>query len=549
MATNFECPNIDVKTAINLIDAEIAKLEVEIPLRDEHIRQLKSNRNDLIHASSLLIEILREILWLCVATTPVHKPLEWIPLTHVCSRWRKIALDYPQLWSRIYDPETYMGPSWLTAFIERSKNAPTLDISNNTGFRSRDPATHSAIRPMLSQILSQTARLREVNLNGSPSMKALLAPMTSSAPQLQSLTIENWSLKEGNVFPDHFLNGHAPRLRRLVLDNCYFPPNPSVFANITTLQLTFDARLTSHPPARGMIADLDKIPALTKLTLDLRGYVFPKILSLPERLVLRRLSELTVVGEFWQACSPFLNAVKIPPGPIALSIIIRDHIIRSDDLDDIRSKVSSIWLSPSASSTTPLPLESPTSLTFRIQPVYPHANHFSKDVLACASGGDSSFSLWLRGGFNQVVAEIDTPFSLHNVEHLELALDDWTSRSRDIQRFLDFFPSLRTIALCKNEASSALVKCLKEKPTQPPFLTRIQLRDVDFACTYDPRVLGDPPRTDEVEFLEAFIQMLHARKAAGKMIGNIEIVQCKNLSLDGVQRMKDEVMGDVAIAA
>ncbi|KAF8868002.1 hypothetical protein BD779DRAFT_1393234, partial [Infundibulicybe gibba] len=42
-------------------------------------------------------------------------------ISHVCRRWREIALDCPRLWPHINFEH---GPRWLTRVIERSRSVP-----------------------------------------------------------------------------------------------------------------------------------------------------------------------------------------------------------------------------------------------------------------------------------------------------------------------------------------------------------------------------------------------------------------------------------------
>ncbi|KAI0059430.1 hypothetical protein BV25DRAFT_1788720, partial [Artomyces pyxidatus] len=47
--------------------------------------------------------------------------LGWIAVTHVCSRWRQVALDAHALWAK---PTCDLGPMWLDRMVARSRNVP-----------------------------------------------------------------------------------------------------------------------------------------------------------------------------------------------------------------------------------------------------------------------------------------------------------------------------------------------------------------------------------------------------------------------------------------
>ncbi|EIW84830.1 hypothetical protein CONPUDRAFT_162154 [Coniophora puteana RWD-64-598 SS2] len=46
--------------------------------------------------------------------------LDWIPITHVCSRWRTIALEFQKLWTRI----VLFHPEWTQLMLDRAGVAP-----------------------------------------------------------------------------------------------------------------------------------------------------------------------------------------------------------------------------------------------------------------------------------------------------------------------------------------------------------------------------------------------------------------------------------------
>ncbi|KAA1477799.1 hypothetical protein DENSPDRAFT_845010 [Dentipellis sp. KUC8613] len=83
-------------------------------------------------------EILERVFLHCVADTPVAiadvrdhrwcfagtKVPDWIRITYVCRRWRRIAIGYPMLWTHVMG---LLSMKWISTFFQRSEPFP-LDI-------------------------------------------------------------------------------------------------------------------------------------------------------------------------------------------------------------------------------------------------------------------------------------------------------------------------------------------------------------------------------------------------------------------------------------
>ncbi|KAH9959480.1 hypothetical protein BC827DRAFT_507493 [Russula dissimulans] len=108
---------------------------------------------------------------------------EVVPLSHVCRRWRHIALGSPKLWTSIGTRD--LTPL-LAAFIERSQGAP-LDVS--VCIDSDD--THRLQRLADLQSVSSSLRSFEVTISGpfTDGVKDLFARFRSSATLLTVLSI------------------------------------------------------------------------------------------------------------------------------------------------------------------------------------------------------------------------------------------------------------------------------------------------------------------------------------------------------------------------
>ncbi|KAH6904626.1 hypothetical protein BKA70DRAFT_527148 [Coprinopsis sp. MPI-PUGE-AT-0042] len=107
---------------------------------------------------------------------------KWIQVSHVCRRWRQVALQNPTLWSTIPP----ISPKWLEVMAERSQRLPlTIELGSE--------ATN--LRPYRSTLAnvfkSHTSRLRAISLHGKGSLiDSILSSMpTGPVPILQILSI------------------------------------------------------------------------------------------------------------------------------------------------------------------------------------------------------------------------------------------------------------------------------------------------------------------------------------------------------------------------
>jgi hypothetical protein len=109
---------------------------------------------------------------------------EVVPLTHVCRRWRLIALRSPKLWTSLGSPDL---TSMLPAFIERTRGAP-LDISVCVDSGDTRRLEHLADL----QSVSSHLRTFEVAISGSftDNVRDVLSRFRNPAPLLTTLTIQ-----------------------------------------------------------------------------------------------------------------------------------------------------------------------------------------------------------------------------------------------------------------------------------------------------------------------------------------------------------------------
>ncbi|KAI0061468.1 hypothetical protein BV25DRAFT_1785855, partial [Artomyces pyxidatus] len=91
----------------------------------EALHSINARINALLPVSHIPPEILAHIFLYCVLADQEWRNtlpgLGWISVTHVCRRWRHIALDNSGLWRHI--PLT-SGRQWIAEMLSRSRSKP-----------------------------------------------------------------------------------------------------------------------------------------------------------------------------------------------------------------------------------------------------------------------------------------------------------------------------------------------------------------------------------------------------------------------------------------
>ncbi|KAF9475884.1 hypothetical protein BDN70DRAFT_923694 [Pholiota conissans] len=176
---------------------------------------MSCQRNSLMPIASLPPEILGGI-FAFVQVRDVDdrgrriEPLCWIALTHVCRRWRDIALDLPTLWVDL--PIDY--PEWVEEMIYRSNECSFIVdavISNERDYKSENSVSlneeYVRIEPGLITPLKHIHRIKELILRcaGRDTWDALqrsISVTLYSAPRLERFYLEDTEDKDGSEF-DH----------------------------------------------------------------------------------------------------------------------------------------------------------------------------------------------------------------------------------------------------------------------------------------------------------------------------------------------------------
>ncbi|KAI0044659.1 hypothetical protein FA95DRAFT_227300 [Auriscalpium vulgare] len=147
-------------------------------------------------------------------STELPAKIGWIAITHVCQRWRHVALHNPILWASNISVPFALGPDWAHIFLSRAQSYP-LTIQTLRPHEGMSP-NHSEHEFILAN-LERTAVLRLHTLK-----YAMPTSLRARAPILHTLdlTFSNEDLPiHWRLSPVLLLDGitaaHAPALRHL----------------------------------------------------------------------------------------------------------------------------------------------------------------------------------------------------------------------------------------------------------------------------------------------------------------------------------------------
>lgn len=208
-------------TARYNICSEIASLQ-------RLLGSFQSKFNELAPIGKLPFEILTRIFTILAEDDPLDRDrgyfsrerepcvLHWLVVTHVCCRWREVAMSSPFLWRK---PALYLGPEWFFEMLERAESALlhlVLDDSIRMARR-----WHPLRSPELSERLSKHLHSVEVLILSSDNRSKKILPLQSwiaPTPKLRTLEVHNTgsSLNPITLRPD-FLANHFPSLHEVTL--------------------------------------------------------------------------------------------------------------------------------------------------------------------------------------------------------------------------------------------------------------------------------------------------------------------------------------------
>jgi len=247
--------------------AALATVDQDIDAAKRLILSLFTRRNMLVPISILPVEILARIFHLVAFSEHPnsHRPeLGSVYFTHVCRRWRQVALDDSTLWTHFSN--TPRNKDWIAERLSRARNAPlVIELG-----RSVVKDTFSLFTPHI----SHTRELYLYNLSFHHS-EVVQEISTQNAPALERLKIGmSISTDPKHLVLQSFFKGPLPKLQILCIVDILFPWSLFPRGRLTELRVTLSeevstvtSKVSPHGDLNQLIDLLVNCPALEILTL------------------------------------------------------------------------------------------------------------------------------------------------------------------------------------------------------------------------------------------------------------------------------------------
>ncbi|KAK7042571.1 hypothetical protein R3P38DRAFT_2891264 [Favolaschia claudopus] len=263
-------------------------------------QQLRARRNSLASIDRLPTEILAPIIEFCCPTIDADKPefrtanfILGLGVSHVCRRWRDIAMSSPKFWTCI----VVSRPRWADELLRRSGTAPLSVGIDPSSVRTKNRANR------LSGLFEHMSRIQLLHLCLTDD-GVIPTGLSFPAPIMKAFYL-HYTGPSRPFVAEKLFNAESPKLQHLSLKHCSLPWESPLWVNLVSLELIHS------PIALELLATM---PRLRELFLENSFNETPNP-SAPTTLQLKKL-DLT---DSLHLCSRFLHVVSIPNSRICLA--------------------------------------------------------------------------------------------------------------------------------------------------------------------------------------------------------------------------------------
>jgi hypothetical protein len=232
--------------------AALATVDQDINAAKRLILSMLTPRNMLAPISILPAEILARIFHF-IAFSKRPYSLGWVHVTHVCRRWRQIALDDSTLWAHFSDFPR--NKEWIVERLSRARNASlVIELDGLLGMG----------KDMSFPFIPHISHTRELYLRNLSSFHPAIVQGISlqKAPVLECL-----ELSASNTLPmdiEHvvgyfFFKGPLPKLRTLSVFQIVFPWSFVPRGQITQLKVTLIEEVSTVTSEGSQHDDLNQL--------------------------------------------------------------------------------------------------------------------------------------------------------------------------------------------------------------------------------------------------------------------------------------------------
>ncbi|KAA1467742.1 hypothetical protein DENSPDRAFT_261064 [Dentipellis sp. KUC8613] len=241
--------------------------------------------------------------------------LGWVRITHVCRRWREVAISSAILWTHISD----LGDNWTRVFVERARNA-LLCISQHKA------SSEAILAP--ENIANNLYRIRVLDISGAhSSMLSLVDRLHNAAPRLEDLAVDISTDDYDSLInripkvSGYLLNGSNDSLRSLHLKNIFVQWDALSFPNLVFLHLEnmqprylfTNGEERCLPSLSNLFLALARMVRLQELRLYGAVHVLPGEEQLLEPVSLPQLRSLRL-NQSMAECISILRGISLQPG-------------------------------------------------------------------------------------------------------------------------------------------------------------------------------------------------------------------------------------------
>lgn len=481
--------------------------------------------NRLVPVFRLAPEIISEILtYVAHDGENYFYSCRWLKTTHVCHKWREVALHSPRVWSHLC---LNSNTDCLKEIIARSKEAP---LHVTTGW--------AVPKGNLDLVWSQLYRIHTLQLQLDISRPEITIPSPFNAPELRCLEVTDKHWKYPHTKPIPSEDWHLPKLQR-VKTHCYtflLPWTGAMFRSPIT-HLSLYQPIPSTSTLEETLEALAGMPNLQSLELH---KVLPPLFHGAGRNAHLPHLKLLDLTDTCKGCSRLLKHLSFPP-TATLQICLSGPFPKSDIIQLSAQIAATISHSDSAGpgirSLLLMGDDYDLVTTWRKQlPVTEVVSDYLK-------GGDIAFSVNLpnyRPSFDSVLKPVLAPFPLSNVLTLrfragETSALSWALLSHSMPNLRELGVSCHRSQAEKSQEVLHLLAVRSPKPDSPvppplfPHINVLLLSGLKFC---------DDAYEDDPIIIRFMRRMLRSRKLAGHTIEELILQDATNLVEADVEDFK-----------
>ncbi|KAF7973099.1 hypothetical protein HWV62_16202 [Athelia sp. TMB] len=298
---------------LSTIDAARKGLLDQLASLDAQSTELQRKYNRIHNDSSLIAvlpdEILSAIFLTAHAMLQHNQPPIEIQMSQITHHWRNVALDTPQLWSRIEHLK------FTSLYLRRSKAVPfTLDLpATSTPFAIGDESEDKLARDAFEQLPLHLSRCTSLKYHCKFQREILLLMRyleSAKAPRLLTLDLNCQTSQRSSAYKPVLQDGlHI--MRKLHLHNIHLKAFQGSLASVTTITFTATRDL-SHAEFSAMCDALTSAPSLSTFRFMgdvLHGWEYNVPILAPSlrRLYMKSVSGAAVCGILSALSAPSLS--------------------------------------------------------------------------------------------------------------------------------------------------------------------------------------------------------------------------------------------------